>query len=70
MTVNDAIESLQKLSKAGHGYLELIYQDTRSGDTGSVDIYDTVSEKNEGDTMGRLCEWEDGQKYVPVYTDH
>lgn len=70
MTVNEALANLQKLADEGHGFLELIYSDGRSGDTGSVNIYDTVSEKSEGDIMGRLCEWEDGTKYVSVYTDH
>jgi hypothetical protein len=70
MTVNEALEALQKLADEGHGFLELICEDVRSGDTGSVHIYAETSDKNDGHTMGKLCEWQNGRKFVPVYVDH
>jgi len=70
MNVNEAIEQLQKLADQGYGYLSLIYVDTRSGNTDGVNVSSSVKEKNENDCMGELCDFEDGRKYVPIYTDH
>lgn len=72
MKVDEGYEALRNLSIAGYGNLDLIFCDVRSGDTGSVSIYNGVSEiddPNEED-MGRLCTEIPGYKYVPVYCDH
>jgi len=69
MNVNEAIDALTKLAEEGHGYLELICEDVRSGDTGSICIGDT-EEKSSHHTMGHLCDYEDGVKFVPIYMDH
>ena len=70
MKVKEALENLRILVEAGRGELELIYSDSRSGDTGSVSIYNTVDKKTDHDNMGRLCDVENGYEYVPVCLDH
>lgn len=70
MNVIEAYENLAKLVEQGYGGLELIFTDTRTGDTGSAEVYSVAVAKDSDDTMGQLCDWEDGALYVPVYTDH
>lgn len=65
MTVQEAIKDLQKLADAGHGGLTLIAHDGRSGDTNEVYIGDVCLTADE--TMGVLCEWDEGEEYVSVY---
>lgn len=74
MNVKDAAKSLLTLLKAGHGNVELIARDTRSGCTSSVSIWDTISvidiEEDGVEDCGTLCDEDDGYKYVGVYLDH
>jgi hypothetical protein len=69
MTVREAIEELQDLHRRGYSSHELIAVDTRSGVSSSLGI-GTPKEKTIGDCAGTLCEWKDGEEYVPVYLDH
>ena len=68
MTVDEALENLQRLQHAGHGELELIACDGASGVSYSVSVHAgepaTVSDREEG---GELCEWEEGRQYIGVW---
>jgi hypothetical protein len=68
MNVIEAHANLTKLIEEGHGYLELIADDGQ-GCSSVVSIYagepTEVTGREEG---GELCEWEEGRKYIPVYT--
>ena len=65
MTVQEAIEDLQKLADAGHGELILIGRDGSTGDTAEVLIGEVCL--TQGETMGVLCEWDEDEEYVSVY---
>ena len=70
MEVHEAYLALQNLMSQGKGKCELIFRDSRSGDTGSVSIQGKTETITEQEDMGRLCDEEIGFEYVPVYTDH
>jgi len=71
MTVLEALKNLKKLKKAGKGDLELIFEDCRSGDSGSVDIYDSTSTVDRSQHhAGYLCVLDEGTEFVSVYCDH
>ena len=69
-TVKEAYDTLGELISQGHSDLELIYEDVRSGDTGSASISNSISEVDGTENTGRLCDEEVGTKYVKVYCDH
>lgn len=70
MKVKDLERVVAKLMLRGKGDLELIYTDTRNGDTGSVSIYNSTDRVDEGNEMGILCTMDRGTEYIPVYTGH
>jgi hypothetical protein len=70
MTVKEVYKNLELLIANGHGDLELIYEDVRFGDSGSVYIYNEIDEVNEWHVAGILCDMEMNEKYIPVYCDH
>jgi len=70
MTVIEAFKSLNQLIIDGYGNLELIFEDVRSGDTGSVSVYNSIKKVTGEETMGRLTDMPVDTKYIPVYCDH
>jgi hypothetical protein len=69
-TVREVHKTLSQLIEAGHGGVELISRDCRSGDTGSVSASQTVEECDGEEGMGRLCDEPKGFQYVEIYVEH
>jgi hypothetical protein len=71
MLVKEAYQVLYALEADGKGDCELIYVDSRSGDSGSVSIYsNTEKHKPSEYDAGKLCDLPEGTEYVSVITDH
>jgi hypothetical protein len=71
MKVKELYQVLYALDADGKGDCELIYEDTRAGDSGSISVHNstTIHKPSEYDA-GRLCETAAGTEYVSVYLDH
>lgn len=53
----------------GHGGLQVIALDTRSGCSSNIGLGD-VRETDDYDDEGTLTEYDNGYQYIPVYLDH
>jgi len=67
MKVKTALEALQTLVNQGHGEVELLGTDCRSGDTAAASIYADVKEVTGEEMAGEILDMEVGTKYVSVF---
>lgn len=68
MTLNDLIESLQKLAAEGHGVLPVAYRHGASGDSGDVGGAHVTNRQDEcGPFDLDAPGWSEGDSYVSLY---